>query len=170
MSLWVARVTVASIVLAALQVTVFSSLRVASVVIMIIWLFTLIVGLHGGTPPALVAGFVTGALFDAHVSTPFGLFTAVGLLVGFVAGQLGREGIGDFKAAVWWMPAVIGAGFGFFAPVVVVLGGMLVGNFSLWHGDLGGSMVVNAAAFALLIQPFALMVRRLVGEVEGYRW
>ena len=145
MSLWVARVTVASIVLAALQVTVFSSVRVAGIVLMIIWLFTLIVG-------------------------PFGLFTAVGLLIGFVAGQLGREGIGDFKAAVWWMPAMIGAAVGFFAPVVVVLGGMLVGNFTLWHGDLGGSMVVNAVAFGLLIQPLALVVRRLVGEVEGYRW
>ena len=170
MNLWVVRVAMSSIVVVAIQVAVLSNIRVGGVVIMGIWLWTLVVGLLGGTPPAMVAGATTGALFDAHVSTPFGLFVGVGLLVGYVAGQLGREGIGDFEAAAWWMPSAIGLAFGFVAPVVLMIAAALTGNFQFWRGDLGATMVVNALVFACAIRFIAILSRRLVGDVEGYRW
>ena len=170
MNLWVVRVILSSIVITAIQVSVLSGLRIGGVVIMGIWLWTLVVGLLGGTPPALVAGATTGALFDAHVSTPFGLFIAIGLLVGYVAGQLGREGIGDFKAAAWWMPSAIGLAVGFITPVVLTIAATLTGNFQFWRGDLGSTMVVNALVFAVAIRLTALFGRPLIGEVTGYRW
>jgi hypothetical protein len=169
-NLWVVRVVLASVIFAAFQVAVLSGARIGGVVIMLIWLWTVVVGLLGGTPPALVAGATTGALFDSHVSTPFGLFIAVGLIVGYVAGQLGREGIGDFKAAAWWMPATIGLGFGFLTPVLLTVGAAVTGNFQFWRGDLGATMVVNAIVFGLAVRPLAVIGRVLVGEVEGYRW
>ena len=170
MNLWVVRVIVSSIVITAIQVSVLTNLRIGGVVIMGIWLWTLVVGLLGGTPPAMVAGATTGALFDAHVSTPFGLFIAVGLLVGYVAGQLGREGIGDFKAAAWWMPSAIGLAVGFITPVVLTIAATLTGNLQFWRGDLGSTMVVNAIFFAIAIRITAIFGRRLIGDVEGYRW
>ncbi|CAB4867803.1 unannotated protein [freshwater metagenome] len=170
MNLWVVRVIVSSIIITALQVAVLSNLRLGGVVIMAIWLWTLVVGLLGGTPPAMVAGATTGALFDAHVSTPFGLFIAIGLLGGYVAGQLGREGIGDFKAAAWWMPSAIGLAVGFVTPLVLTAAAALTGNLQFWRGDLGATMVVNALVFAVAIRGTAIVAHRLMGDVEGYRW
>ena len=170
MNLWVVRVIMSSIVMTALQVAVLSNLRIGGVVIMGIWLWTLVVGLLGGTPPAMVAGATTGALFDAHVSTPFGLFIAIGLLVGYVSGQMGREGIGDFKAAAWWMPSAIGLAVGFVTPLALMIAAALTGNLQFWRGDLGATMVVNAIVFAVVIRFAAMLSRRLVGDVEGYRW
>ncbi len=170
MNLWVVRVVLASVIVAALQVAVLTEARVGGVVVMGIWLWTVVVGLLGGAPPALVAGATTGALFDSHVSTPFGLFTVVGVIVAYVAGQMGREGIGDFKAAAWWMPTAIGIGFGFLTPIVLTIGAAVTGNFQFWRGDLGATMVVNAIVFGLAVRPLAIVGRVLVGDVEGYRW
>ena len=152
MNLWVVRVIASSVAIASVQIALLSNLRVGGVVIMGIWLWTLVVGLLGGTPPALVAGATTGALFDAHVSTPFGLFIVIGVLGGYVAGQLGREGIGDFKAAAWWMPSAIGLAVGFVTPLVLTAAAAVTGNLQFWRGDLGSSMVVNALVFALAIR------------------
>ena len=170
MNLWVVRVIASSVAIASVQIALLSNLRVGGVVIMGIWLWTLVVGLLGGTPPALVAGATTGALFDAHVSTPFGLFIVIGVLGGYVAGQLGREGIGDFKAAAWWMPSAIGLAVGFVTPLVLTAAAAVTGNLQFWRGDLGSSMVVNALVFALAIRGTAFVARRLMGDVEGYRW
>lgn len=169
MRTWVPRVVLASIVVVALQTTVVSPARIAGIAIMAVWLWPLSVGLFGDQNSGVVAGVVTGFLFDTHVATPFGLFTVVGGIVGYVAGMLGREDLGDLRGAVWWMPLAIGGGFGFVTPVVFVIVGFFFGDIQLWRGDVGATMVVNALAFGLLLRPSVAMTRVLVGSVSESR-
>lgn len=170
MKSWVARVAFASVLVVALQFAVVSNWRPAGVVIMVVWLWPVVVGVLGASPPGILAGVVAGFLFDVHVTTPLGLFTIVGLVLGYAAGQLGREGIGDFSSSAWWMPSLLAAAFGFAAPLLFIVAGFLVGDFGLWRGDLLNAMLVNAVGFAVMIRPLAFVGRRLVGDLEAFRW
>ena len=120
MNRFAAPVVLVSIVVVAIQLSLLSSLRVFGAVIMLVWLWPLCAGLLGDQRSGVVAGLLSGLLFDAHVATPFGLFAVVGALVGYVAGMLGREDLGDLRGAVWWMPLAIGGGFGLATPLVLV--------------------------------------------------
>ena len=170
MKTWAIRIALASVLIVAVQVAAVSNYRIAGITVMIVWLWPVIVGLLGASLPGIVAGAVSGFLFDTHVATPFGLFTITGMVLGWAAGQLGREGIGDFDAAAWWMPTLIGAGFGFLGPVVLVVFSFLVGDAHLWRGDVGATMVINGIAFAILVRPAARLARVLTGDLEGFRW
>jgi hypothetical protein len=155
--------------MAAIQLTIVSPLRVGGVVIMVTWLWPIVVGLRGGVLPALVAAGVTGAFFDAQVATPLGLLTAVTLLIGWIAGVLGREGVGDFGASAWWVAPALASGFGFVAPIVVAFVGIVIANFGLWHASLGNTMVVNAMAFFILVRPLGRVCQWLVGDLGDLR-
>lgn len=170
MKSWIPRVALASVVIVAAQTTVVSPYRIAGIAIMVVWLWPLCVGLIGDQTAGVVAGVVSGFLFDAHVATPFGLFTVVGALVGYVAGILGREDLGDLRGSVWWMPLLIGGGFGFVTPIVLVVIGFFFGDIHLWRGDVGATMVVNAVALSLLLRPGVALSRIIVGSItEGRR-
>ena len=169
MKTWVPRIALASIVIVAIQTTVVSPYRIAGIAIMLVWLWPLCAGLLGDQRSGVVAGFLSGLLFDAHVATPFGLFAVVGALVGYVAGMLGREDLGDLRGAVWWMPLAIGGGFGLATPLVLVIAGFFFGDIQLWRGDVGATMVVNAVAFGLLLRPGVAVSRVVVGSVNGSR-
>ena len=80
MKTWVPRVALASIVIVAVQTTVVSPYRIAGIAIMLVWLWPLCAGLLGDQRSGVVAGLLSGLLFDAHVATPFGLFAVVGAL------------------------------------------------------------------------------------------
>jgi hypothetical protein len=54
--------------------------------------------------------------------------------------------------------------------VVLTIAATLTGNLQFWRGDLGSTMVVNAIVFAIAIRITAIFGRRLIGDVEGYRW
>jgi len=86
-----------------------------------------------------------------------------------VAGVLGREGVGDFGSSAWWVAPAIGAGIGFVAPLVFAFTGLVIGNFGLWHGNLGNAMVVNALAFFLLTRPLGRVARWLAGDLGDLR-
>jgi hypothetical protein len=162
---WLPRVVVVSLFVAAVQLSLVSPFRIAGVTVMVTWLWPAVVGILGGVLPALVAGLVTGLFFDAQVATPLGLLTAVTLIVAGVMGLLGREGVGDFRAAAWWVAPLLGAAVGFVAPLLVAVAGMVVGDFGLWRASLGNTMVVNALAFAVLIRPLGRLGPRLVGDL-----
>lgn len=146
-------VTLLTLVLVGVQLAVFTQWRVAGVVVMLVWLWPVAVGLTGLTPLALLAGLLAGLLFDAQSATPFGLSALVGLVLGYVASRLGKEGVGDLDSAALWVTPALAAVAGFAAPLLFVVSGVFALDFSLWRGSLLTSMLVNAVAFFLLARP-----------------
>ncbi|MHB1210426.1 MAG: hypothetical protein ACYC1I_12085 [Acidimicrobiales bacterium] len=153
-----------TLLVAAIQLEVFSSLRVSGVVFMLVWLWPLCVGLAGYTSLAVFVALLGGVLFDTHAATPFGLTSLVGVILGYAASRLGREGVGDLDSAAIWVTPVIAAIGGFFAPLMYVAGGYVEFNSGLWRGSLLSSMVINAAAFFLFSRGIS-RVAKLVGGV-----
>jgi hypothetical protein len=152
-------VTLATLVIVAVQLSVFSSLRFAGVVVMIVWLWPLAMGLAGLTSLSLWCALIAGVFFDTHASTPFGLTALIALLLAYGASRLGREGVGDLDSAAWWVTPVLAATAGFFAPLLFVGLSFVTLNFSLWRDGLLASMVVNAVAFFILARPMTRLAR-----------
>jgi len=163
-----APVTLVTLFVVAIQLSIFSSLRFAGVVVMIVWLWPLAMGLAGLTALSLWSALVAGVFFDTHSSTPFGLTAIVALLLAYGASRLGREGVGDLDSAAWWVTPLIAAGAGFVAPLVFVGASFFTLNFSLWRDSLLAAMVVNAVAFFLLARPMTRLAR-WVGAGPGTR-
>jgi hypothetical protein len=152
-------VTLVTLVIVAVQLSVFSSLRFAGVVVMIVWLWPLAMGLAGLTALALWSALIAGVFFDTHATTPFGLTAIVALALAYGASRLGREGVGDLDSAAWWVTPLIAAGAGLAAPVIFVGASFFTFNFSLWRDSLLSAMVVNAIAFFVLARPMTRLAR-----------
>jgi hypothetical protein len=152
-------VTVVTMFIVGLQLSVFSSLRFAGVVFMLVWLWPFALGLAGFTTLSIWVAVVGGVFFDTHAATPFGLTAMVGVVLAYGASRLGKEGVGDLDSAAWWVTPILAGGAGFAAPVLYTAGGVGVLNFSLWHGSLVDSMVVNAVAFFVLARPVSRLAR-----------
>jgi cell shape-determining protein MreD len=152
-------VTLVTLLIVAIQLSVFSSLRVSGVVIMIVWLWPLAMGLAGLTSLALWSAVVAGVFFDTHSVTPFGLTAIVALALAYGASRLGKEGVGDLDSAAWWVTPLIAAAAGFVAPALFVGASFFTLNFSLWRDSLLTAMIVNAVAFFILARPMARLAR-----------
>jgi rod shape-determining protein MreD len=150
---------IATIIIVGVQVSALSSWRFAGAVVMLVWLWPIAVGLAGSPGLAVGSALFGGILFDTHVTTPFGLTALVGAIVGYGAGYLGREGVGDLESAALYVAPVIASIGGFVAPLLYVIGGFFYFNFSLWRGSLLASMLVNAIAFFLLARPVVRFAR-----------
>ena len=157
-----APVTVVTLFIVGVQLSIFSSLRFAGVVVMLVWLWPLVVGLAGLTTVALWSAAIAGVFFDTHATTPFGLTAAVGVILAYAASRLGKEGVGDLDSAAWWVTPALAGLAGLLAPLLYVIGGVVALSFSLWRSSLPEMMVVNAAAFAVLARPLA-RVAQVVG-------
>lgn len=149
--------------LVALQIDVLSHIRLFGVVVMVVWLWPFCLGLLGAGQVAVVAGVISGLCFDAHAATTFGLNAAVGAAVAAVGLRLERQGVGDIDGAAWWTAPALSALTGVAAPLLFILAGAFTLDFSLWRGSLVLTMVVNAAAFAVLARPLLLASRTLTG-------
>lgn len=143
----------------ALQVTIFSTLRIYGVVVMLVWLWPLAMGLAGFTSLALTTALIAGVFFDTHATTPLGLTAVVGMVIAYGASRLGREGVGDLDSAAWWVAPALAAIGGLGAPLLYVIGGFIVLNFHLWRGSVLTMMVVNACAFFVLARPMTRLAR-----------
>lgn len=157
-------VTFVSLLIVALQLSIFSTLRFSGVVIMLVWLWPFALGLAGFTVLSLWSALVTGIFFDTHASTPFGLTVLVGLFLAYSASRLGKEGVGDLDSAALWVTPALAAAGGFVAPLLYAIGGFLTLHFSLWRGGTLSMMIVNAVAFLVLARPVSRLAR-MVGNV-----
>jgi hypothetical protein len=145
------------------QLAILTTLRVAGVVVMIVWLWPLAMGLAGYTALAVTSAVMAGVFFDTHAATPFGLSALVAVVLAYGASRLGREGVGDLDSAAWWVTPLLGALAGFVAPLLFVVFGLFALDVGLWRGSLLDAMVVNAVAFFVLARP-ATRVARLIGR------
>jgi len=152
-------VTVVTLFIVGVQLSVFSTWRFAGVVFMLVWLWPFTLGLAGFTALSIWAAVVGGVFFDTHATTPFGLTAMIGVVLAYGASRLGKEGVGDLDSAAWWVTPILAGGAGLAAPVIYTAGGVGVLNFSLWHGSLVNSMVVNALAFFVLARPVSRLAR-----------
>ncbi len=152
-------VTVVTMFLVGIQLAIFSNLRFAGVVFMLVWLWPFTLGLAGFTTLSIVAAIISGVFFDTHATTPFGLTAMVGVILAYGASRLGKEGVGDLDSAAWWVTPVLAAAAGAAAPVIYTAGGIGVLNFTLWRGSLVNMVVVNAVAFFLLARPLSRLAR-----------
>jgi cell shape-determining protein MreD len=161
-------VTIVTLLMVAVQLSIFTSLRVSGIVIMIVWLWPLAMGLAGLTALALWSAVVAGVFFDTHAVTPFGLTAIVALALAYGASRLGKEGVGDLDSAAWWVTPLIAAAAGFVAPALFVGASFFTLNFSLWRDSLLTAMIVNAVAFFILARPMTRLAR-WVGNFGGSR-
>jgi cell shape-determining protein MreD len=161
-------VTVVTLLMVAIQLSIFSTWRFAGVVVMLVWLWPLAIGLTGFTALAMWSAIVAGVFFDTHSTTPFGLTALIAIGLAYGASRLGREGIGDLDSAAWWVTPLIAAAAGFLAPALFVGASFFTFNFSLWRDGLLAAMIVNAVAFFLLARPVARLAR-WVANVGGAR-
>jgi cell shape-determining protein MreD len=161
-------ITVVTLLMVAIQLSIFSTWRFAGVVVMVVWLWPLAVGLTGFTALAMWSAIVAGVFFDTHSTTPFGLTALVAIGLAYGASRLGREGIGDLDSAAWWVTPLIAAAAGFLAPALFVGASFFTFNFSLWRDGLLAAMIVNAVAFFLLARPVTRLAR-WVANIGGAR-
>lgn len=169
MNRYLVPVAIASVVVVALQWSLLSSLRLGGAVIMLVWLWPLALGLVGASEAGIMAGVITGVLFDAHTTTPFGLTAVAGAAMAYGASRLGREGVGDLDSAAFWVGPVLAAAGGTLTPVLYCLLGVVVLDTSLWRGGMVASMTANALAFTVLARPTMRVARWLSGTTTRRR-
>jgi cell shape-determining protein MreD len=162
-------VTLVTLLFVAVQLSIFSTLRVAGVVIMLVWLWPLSLGLVGATGPGLWSALVAGVFFDTHAVTPFGLTALVALVLAYGSSRLGKEGVGDLDSAAWWVTPLLAGLGGLLAPALYVVAGLFALNFTLWHDSVAPMMVVNAVAFVVLARPTARLARWSSSAGRGRR-
>ena len=159
--LWLVVVALGLVVV---QLTIADQLSVAGVHAELLWVLPVAAGLTAGTMAGMAAGFVGGVVADLFLPTPFGLSAFVGVIVGYVMGRLGEEGIGDLHGSQWWVAPSLAATSGFFAPVLYALCGAALGHHSYLSSTLVVVCLLDAAACALLVRPVMHLVGPLLAE------
>ena len=162
--------TIVTLFVVAIQLEIFSSLRFAGTVIMLVWLWPVAMGL-GGLHRTRGVRRVTGwrarrhARDDARSVSP----RSWACSLAYGASLLGREGVGDLDSAAYWVTPVLAALAGFAAPLLYTVGGVFVFNFELWRGSSLDMMVVNAVAFFLLARLVTRLARAVASVGERVR-
>ena len=158
------RLVIASALVGAVQLSVFSPIRLAHVTIMLMWVWALALGISLNRWYATIGGAVVGFMLDAQSSTPLLTFAVTGAVVGYLCGRLGEEGIGDLDGAAWWSGPIVGS----LGIVISVLSAMLIatifGDGTFWRGNAGASMVVNMLIAAVLVRPVGRFARWAIGD------
>ncbi|QGG95707.1 rod shape-determining protein MreD [Actinomarinicola tropica] len=147
-----ARVGLVLFVALMLQLSVVADLRLWGVTGNALVVAPVAAGLLGGPERGATVGFAAGLLFDAFVTTPFGLTALVWTVTGYATGLLGRNlirstPIGTIAFAV---AAAIGS------TTLFVLVGTLLGQDHLLDAPVVRILVVGAllaAGAVLLMQP-----------------
>ena len=150
-----------SLGVAVLQITIADQLSVDGVHVELVWLLPIAAGLAAGPIPGMAAGLVGGAVVDLFLPTPFGLTALIGVVVGYVMGRLGEEGVGDLGGAAWWVAPGLAFCAGLVAPLLYAVAGAALGHTSFLSVPLGVISILDAVGCALLVRP----MMRLLGPL-----
>jgi rod shape-determining protein MreD len=145
-----------------LQLTLADELTISGVHAELIWVLPVAVGLAAGTKAGMAAGLAGGAVADLFLPTPFGLTPLIGVLVGYVVGLLGEEGIGDLGGSAWWVAPSLGFAAGLVAPALYAGSGAALGHRGYLSTSLAVVCALDAVACALLVRPVMRILGRLV--------
>lgn len=160
--LWLVLAALATVVA---QLTLADELTISGVHAELVWVLPVAVGLAAGMKAGMAAGLVGGAVADLFLPTPFGLTAVVGVLVGYLVGRLGEEGVGDLGGSAWWVAPSLAFGAGLAAPVLFAICGAAIGHRSYLSGTLGVICALDAVACALLVRPvMGVLGRRVVDD------
>jgi len=152
---------IAGLAIVVVQLTIADELSIGGVHAELVWVLPAAVGLAAGSKAGMAAGLVGGAVADLFVPTPFGLSAIAGVVVGYLVGRLGEEGIGDLGGSAFWVAPSIAFGAGLLAPVFYALCGAVIGHASYLSATLGIVCGLDAVACALLVRP----VMRVLGPL-----
>ena len=155
---------VASFAIVVLQLAIVNNLTIAGVHVELIWVLPIAAGLGAGPMAGMAAGFVGGAVVDLFLPTPYGLTALVGVVIGYVLGRLGEEGIGDLGGSAWWVAPSLAAAAGFLAPVLYALSGAVIGHPSYLAIPLFVVSVLDAIACAVLVRPCMRVLGPLLAD------
>jgi rod shape-determining protein MreD len=156
---------VTSLGVVVVQLTCADEVSIAGVHPELVWVLPVAAGLAAGATAGMAAGFVGGAVADLFLPAPFGLTALVAVFVGYAAGRLGEEGVGDLGGAAWGVAPALGAATGLVAPLVYAVLAAVGGHRSYLSINVLVVSGLDMAACALLVRPvMALLGSRLAGD------
>lgn len=158
---------VAAMAVAVVQTVVVDELSIAGVHPELLWVLPVAAGLAAGAVPGMAMGLVAGAVWDLFVPGPFGLSALVAVLVGYAAGVLGEEGVGDLGGAAYVVAPLVAAAGGLCAPCCYALFGAIGGHHDYLSVHLVVVALLDAAVAAAAVRPVMRLVgRRLAGDPQ----
>jgi rod shape-determining protein MreD len=156
---------VTSLGVVVVQLTLADEMSIAGVHPELVWVLPVAAGLAAGATAGMAAGFVGGAVADLFLPAPFGLTALVAVFVGYAAGRLGEEGVGDLGGAAWGVAPALGAATGLVAPLAYALLAAIGGHRSYLSINVLVVSGLDLVACALLVRPFmALLGPRLAAD------
>lgn len=142
-----ARVGLVLFVALMVQLTLVSDLRILGVTGTGLVVAPVAAGLVGGPERGAVVGFAAGLLFDAFVTTPFGLTALVWTFTGYAIGIVGRNLIRSTPVGTLAFAAAGSAG----STAAFVLVGTLLGQDHLLDAPVVRIALVGALVAAVLV-------------------
>ena len=164
MPMIVARSILLLLVAVILQVTLVATLQIGDAQADIMLLIPIAAGLSAGRQRGAVYGFAAGLLYDALLTSPFGLSALTYALVGHVVGA-SREAI---LRSTWWIPMATAAAASAVGVILYVVLGTVLGQDA--HGLPLVTIVLVVAIVNGLLAPLAVkVVGWAVGEGHARR-
>jgi rod shape-determining protein MreD len=152
----VTRLKVALVVVLAilLQRSLFDGMRIGGSHPDLMLLLPIAAGIAGGSETGALVGFVSGAVVDLFLPTPFGLSALTFSLLGFAVGSV-QEGL---LRAAWWITPLTVFVASAVGIVLFALVGAVVGQSQFVRPALFGITVVVAVGNAVLALPTVRLV------------
>jgi hypothetical protein len=164
-----ARLGLVALIVVAFQASVMIKITLAGVHPELIWLLPMAAGLVGGMEYGALMGFVAGFALDCLLPTPFGLTAFVGVILGFVVGQIAeRTGFGG-EGGVWWLLPATGAGVSAGGALAYALFGIVFGQEQFAGVNFIALLPVVALGGALFAVPVWAMSAWAFGSRRGAR-
>src|SRR4051795_4050033 len=151
---WV-RVPLVTVVVLAIQLSLFTDMRPFDAVADIMLLLVLASGMVAGPRDGALCGFFIGVLYDLMLRTPFGLSALAYALIGYAAGYLQAV----VSSAPWWIGMLIMGAASAVSVAIYAIIGTVFGLRDAVNFHLVTTMVVVGVVNLLLALP-ALWVQR----------
>lgn len=154
-----------TMVVVAVQVMVFPHLRASGVMPELVLAVALAAGSQSGARTGALVGFGAGLLYDAQLSTAFGLYALTGCLVGYVVGAF-RSGLADSVGRVTWVISMAEMAA---AIALLVACSQLIGGANFYPGNVGRTLVIATLYTTAFLPVLHRLYRFALGSGEERR-
>lgn len=135
----VVKTTLITVLVVAVQIGLFPDLRASGVMPELTLAAAIAAGAQGGPRAGALVGFGAGLLYDAQLSTAFGLYALTGALVGYAVGAW-RTGLADGAGRVSWLLSLAEVAA---AVTVLVVWSQLFGGAHFYPGTFGRTLMIT---------------------------